>query len=181
MFLIFLLHSTGKSLYKLTSLPCFLLWKLQINSCVSPCAGLYGIWPARRRRFPWGPGGGCLGVIELLLVKLMAMELTVFASLNLTCDYFFWFCFVSSVLLLDFVICQCIYRITGFCNILSSFFFFFFPNKLVGQHWFSLQSPEWQVLQLIVFYFGFVLFCNHNISLNLGLYLHLLYLVHWVI
>lgn len=55
----------------------------------------------------------------------MALELIVFASLNLTCDYFVLFCFVSSVLLLDFLICQCIYRNTGFCNILSSFFFFF--------------------------------------------------------
>lgn len=51
----------------------------------------------------------------------------------------------------------------------------------MGQLWLILQSPEWQVLQLIVIYFVFVLFCNHNISLNLGLYLHLLYLVHWVI
>lgn len=25
------------------------------------------MWPARRRRFLWAPGGGCLGVIELLL------------------------------------------------------------------------------------------------------------------
>lgn len=51
----------------------------------------------------------------------------------------------------------------------------------MGQLWLILQSPEWRVLQLIVIYFVFVLFCNHNISLNLGLYLHLLYLVHWVI
>lgn len=72
--------------------------------------------------FPGGLGGGCFGVIEFSWV--MALELIVFASLNLTCDYFSLFCFVSSVLLLDFLICQCIYRITGFCNILSSLFFF---------------------------------------------------------
>lgn len=180
MFLIFLLHSTGKSLYKLTSLPCFLLWKLQINSCVSLCAGLYGMWPARRRRFLWAPGGGCLGVIELLLGEVDGYGVNCICKLESHLWLLFLFCFVSSVLLLDFVICQCIYRITGFCNISSSFFFFP-PDKLVGQHWFYLQSPEWQVLQLIVFYFVFGLFCNHNISLNLGLYLHLLYLVHWVI
>lgn len=61
------------------------------------------------------------------------------------------------------------------------FFFFLFLIKLVGQLWFYLQSPEWQILQLIVISFVLVLFCNHSVSLNLGLYLHLLYLVHWVI
>lgn len=95
------------------------------------------------------------------------------------------------IIFFGFVLCPLYcYLISSYANVFIGLlgfvisclpFFFFFPNKLVGQHWFSLQSPEWQVLQLIVFYFGFVLFCNHNISLNLGLYLHLLYLVHWVI
>lgn len=92
-------------------------------------------------------------------------------------NFFVLFCFVSSVLLLDFFICQCIYRLLVF---IISCLFFFFLSWWVSSG-FTNQSPEWQVLQLIVIYFVFILFCNHNISLNLGLYLHLLYLVHWVI
>lgn len=58
---LFLPHSTGKNLYKLTSLPCFLLWKLQINSCVSPCAGVNEMWPPMRERVSLWGWRGCTG------------------------------------------------------------------------------------------------------------------------
>lgn len=134
------------------------------------------------RGFLCGAGGAVLEMMVLLLGGVDGYGVDCICKLESHLWLIIFFCFVSSVLLLDFLICQCIYRITGFCNILSSFFFFCFCfGGLVGQLWLILQSPEWRVLQLIVIYFVFVLFCNHNISLNLGLYLHLLYLVHWVI
>lgn len=114
-------------------------------------------------------------------MKLMAMELIVFASLNFTCDHFF-----------GFVLCPLYcYLISSYANVFIGLLFFvisclpfvlfFVFINLVDQLRFYLQAPEWQLLQLIVIYFVFILFCNRNVSLNLGLYLHLLYLVHWVI
>lgn len=179
---LFLPHSTGKNLYKLTSLPCFLLWKLQINSCVSPCAGVNEMWPPMRERVSLWGWRGCTGDdgVALGWSWWLWSWLYLQAWISPVINYFF------------FVLCPLYcYLISSYANVFIGllvfvisclpFFFCFCFGGLVGQLWLILQSPEWQVLQLIVIYFVFVLFCNHNISLNLGLYLHLLYLVHWVI
>lgn len=77
------------------------------------------------RRFLSGAGGAVWEIIiELLLGEVDGSGVNCICKLESRL-WLIFFCFMSSVLLLDFLICQCIYRITGFCNILSSFFFFF--------------------------------------------------------
>lgn len=95
------------------------------------------------RGFLCGAGGAVLEMMVLLLGGVDGYGVDCICKLESHLWLIIFFCFVSSVLLLDFLICQCIYRITGFCNILSSFFFFLFLFWWVGGSAVAYPSVSW--------------------------------------